>query len=74
MSELPQPAATDSEGDAAQAIDALRSEVLTVHVAVAELTKAVEDTRPVDYTVSLGKIAKATGLTSPAALAFRRRD
>jgi hypothetical protein len=60
MSELPEPSAA-TEGDATQAFDALRADVLTVHVAIAELTKSVNDMRPIDYTLSLGKIAK--GLT-----------
>lgn len=58
MSDLPESTSHETEDDATRAFDALRVEVLTVHVAVAELTKAVKDTRPVDYTISLGKIGK----------------
>jgi hypothetical protein len=58
MSDLPESPPVATEGDATQALDALRAEVLSVHVAIAELTKSVNDIRPVDYTLSLGKIAK----------------
>jgi|SRR5579863_2783130 len=58
MSDLPESPPVATEADATQAFDALRAEVLAVHVTIAELTKSVNDLRPVDYTLSLGKIAK----------------
>lgn len=58
MSDLPESRTVATEGDATQALDALRAEVLSVHVAIAELAKSVNESRPVDYTLSLGKIAK----------------
>jgi hypothetical protein len=58
MSDSPGSPPSATEGDATRAFDALRAEVLTVHVAIAELTKSVNDIRPIDYTPSLGKIAK----------------
>jgi len=58
MSDLPESPPVATEGDATQAFDALRADVLSMHVAIAELTKSVNDIRPIDYTLSLGKIAK----------------
>lgn len=59
-----QPESSSEEGDAAQAFEALRLEVLVLRRSVEQLPKAWQGSLPPDYTLSLGEITKGLAQVS----------